>query len=492
MKLIIALAMVILPLLAVGQNTKLTAQQSAERIAQLKKIVQQYDTRYDDEFILYVDCGLAIFTDTNNRQGIINLEGRVLLPAQYHIYRQYIDQKATSFFLVVSDDRMGLIDQNMRWILPMEYEHEIDCLECLELNAWFARGYACMEKNGKYGAVDTTGKVVIPFKFDQSFRVDWENQMLRFGEYEDEDEGAYREWITDFEGNLLIGPYESIQNFSEGLAPFWVNDKMGFLDRKGRVIIPNKYDCCGWNGFKNGCALVREDDVWELIDKKGNIKHAFDKDHDADFDIDYCLWDNTLLVTQKYLQPTSAEAVYGAVDINGNVLIPMRYSRWYTINDQYLAMLNDNPKSDCDQCDIYDKKGNLVAQFPQFEGEEYGETFFYYSQYFPAGKDGLWGLVDSNFQEVLPFRYKDAMWLGEQYAFVVTTDGQSKIIDFSGKEVVSGPYVLVEVVGDGLFKFYASNHYDGDEMIVGYIDIYGNTTATKSEMEKMKSWQKTH
>ena len=81
MKRIIALAMVILPLLAVGQNTKLTAQQSAERIAQLKKIVQQYDTRYNTDFMLYVDCGLAIFTDTNYRQGIINLDGKVLLPA---------------------------------------------------------------------------------------------------------------------------------------------------------------------------------------------------------------------------------------------------------------------------------------------------------------------------------------------------------------------------------------------------------------------------
>ena len=140
--------------------------------------------------------------------------------------------------------------------------------------------------------------------------------------------------------------------------------------------------------------------------------------------------------------------------------------------------------------DIYDKEGNLTAQFPQFIGEEYDETYFYYSQYFPAGKDALWGLVDSKFQEVLPFRYKEVTRLGYQYVRVVTTDDQTKIIDFSGKEVVSGPYELIEVVGDGLFKFYASNPDNIDELIVGYIDLYGNTTATKIELEKMNAWLK--
>lgn len=484
MKRIIALAMVILPLLAVGQNTKLTAQQSAERIAQLKKIVQQYDTRYNTDFMLYVDCGLAIFTDTNYRQGIINLDGKVLLPAQYHIYRQYSNQKPTSLFLVVSDDRMGLIDKNMRWILPMEYEHDIDCLECHDMNTWFYRGYSCMTKNGKYGAVDTAGRVIVPFKFDMAFGIDMENRMLRFSEYmyEDDGEGVSRGWITDFEGNLLIGPYESIGNFSEGLAPFWVNNKMGFLDLKGRVIIPNRYDCCGGNGFKNGCELVRENDVYMLIDKKGNVKHAFS---DAESDvIDYWLWDNSLFVTKNY------DTGYGAMDMNGNTLIPMRYSRWYTINDQYLAMTDYNEEMACDKCDIYDKKGNLVVQFPQIKGEEYDATLFYYSQYFPVGKNGLWGLVDSNFQVVLPFRYKEVTWLGQQYVSVVTTDGQTKIIDFSGKEVVSGPYEVVELVADGLFKFYTGNPDVADEIMVGYVDIYGNTTATKTEMEKMNAWLK--
>ncbi len=489
MKRIIALAMVLLPLLAIGQNPKLTAQQSAERIAQLKKIVQQYDTRYNTDFMLYVDCGLAIFTDTNYLQGIINLDGKVLLPAQYHIYRQYVNEKATSRFLVVSDDRMGLIDKNMRWILPMEYEHDIDCLECIDMNTWFYRGYACMTKNGKYGAVDTAGRVIIPFSFDQSFSIDMENRMLRFSEFDDEGDGVSREWITDFEGNMLIGPYESIQNFSEGLASFWVNDKMGFLDLKGHVVIPNRYDCCGANGFKNGYALVRENDTYLLIDKKGNVKHAFDTD--TDYDIDYWLWDNSVFTISRPTNETSSNNYeYGAVDKSGKMIIQPRYSRWYVINDQYLAMINYNYEMNCDKCDIYDKNGHLVAQFPQFKGEEYDATLFYYSQYFPAGKDGLWGLVDSKFKEVLPFRYKEVTWLGQQYVSVVTTDGQTKIIDFSGKEVVSGPYEVVELVADGLFKFYTGNPDVADEIMVGYIDIYGNTTATKIELEKMNAWLK--
>ncbi|MBO4646257.1 MAG: WG repeat-containing protein [Bacteroidales bacterium] len=487
MKRIIALAMVMLPLLAVGQNTNLTAQQSAKRIAQLSKIMQQYDTRYTTDFELHIDCGLAIFSNDDYQQGIIDLNGKILLPAQYHIYRQYIDQKATSFFLVVSDDKMGLIDKNMRWVLPMEYDHEIDCLECLNMYSWFSHGYSCMHKNGKYGAVDTAGRAIIPFKFDRGFGIDMEHRMLRFSDY-DED-GSINEWITDYEGNLLIGPYESIQNFSEGLASFWVNDKMGFLDLKGRVVVPNRYDCCGGYGFHNGYAMVKENNTYMLIDKKGNIAHTLT--NLSKFNIDDWLWDNSVFIISKHTNDASSNNYeYGAVDRSGKIVIQPRYRRWYVINDQYLAMTNYNDEMQCSMVDIYDKEGNLTAQFPQFTGEEYDETYFYYSQYFPAGKDALWGLVDSKFQEVLPFRYKEVTWLGYQYVRVVTTDGQTKIIDFSGKEVVSGPYELIEVVGDGLFKFYASNPDNIDELIVGYIDLYGNTTATQAQIDKMNAWMK--
>ena len=58
----------------------------------------------------------------------------------------------------------------------------------------------------------------------------------------------------------------------------------------------------------------------------------------------------------------------------------------------------------------------------------------------------------------------------------------------SGNIVVSGPYELLYPAAADLFKFYTVNPKDYGDMIVGYIDIHGNSTANKAQLEQMKSW----
>lgn len=473
MKRIITIVLMLLPLLATGQNTKLSEAQSRKRVAQLGKLAQKYDMRYSN-FCFHADLGIAVFTDTNYRQGIVDLNGNVLLPCEYYIFRQYINQKASNLFLVLNDNKLGLLDKNMRWVISMEYDHDIDCIECLDMSSWFCNGYACLQKNGKYGLVDTTGRVIIPFKFDHSFEVDMEHRMLRFGEYA---KGVSREWITDFDSNIIIGPYESIGAFQEGLAAIRKDDHTGFVDTKGKVVIPCRYDYA-W-GFGNGLSYAEIDKRQMLIDKKGNVRYTFG----ANLDVDYSIWGNSVLIVLD-----KSAYMYGAVDATGRQLVPIRYSRWYTINDKYLAMVNDDGNHS--SCDIYDKKGQLVAQFPQFRGEEYDDGYEYYSNYFSVAEDSLWGIVDSAFKTVIPLRYKEATYIGHNFVRVVTVDGQTQVIDMTGKVVINGPYGYVNPVSEDLFMFHCTNPDDYDDIIYGFVDIYGNTTASKGQLAQMKAWQK--
>lgn len=82
-----------------------------------------------------------------------------------------------------------------------------------------------VKNNGKCGLIDSSGKVIIPFEFDD------------------------------------------VLSFKNGLAPVKKNGKWGFIDSKNKLILPYRYD--GASSFINGMARVRLAELTGMIDKKG-------------------------------------------------------------------------------------------------------------------------------------------------------------------------------------------------------------------------------
>ena len=67
--------------------------------------------------------------------------------------------------------------------------------------------------------------------------------------------------------------------FSEGLAAVSINDKAGFIDKTGKMVIPAVYDAVNYDycgayeydfGFGHGKAGVYLDGEWIVIDRHGN------------------------------------------------------------------------------------------------------------------------------------------------------------------------------------------------------------------------------
>lgn len=81
------------------------------------------------------------------------------------------------------------------------------------------------EKDGKWGFIDNTGTVVIPFEYDGAF------------------------------------------SFSEGLASVEKDGKYGFIDNTGTVVIPFEYDDA--LPFSEGLAYVEESKEGFYINKQG-------------------------------------------------------------------------------------------------------------------------------------------------------------------------------------------------------------------------------
>jgi hypothetical protein len=62
---------------------------------------------------------------------------------------------------------------------------------------------------------------------------------------------------------------EDSDDFSEGLAAVSVNDKWGFIDPRGKWVIPPRFDRV--DGFSDGLVAVSTSDKWGYADRAGNI-----------------------------------------------------------------------------------------------------------------------------------------------------------------------------------------------------------------------------
>ena len=77
-------------------------------------------------------------------------------------------------------------------------------------------------------------------------------------------------YFVDSEGNKLFNKqFEEVCDFSEGLARVKQNEKWGFINTRGEVVVPCIYDDA-WN-FHEGLAAVEQNDKWGYINPKGEV-----------------------------------------------------------------------------------------------------------------------------------------------------------------------------------------------------------------------------
>lgn len=104
-------------------------------------------------------------------------------------------------------------------------------------------------------------------------------QLVKFKENE--------KWgFKDQNGKVIIEPkYSGAEEFSEGLASVLLNDIWGFIDETGKVVIPFKYNSGYGTGqkFSQGLASVSLNGKWGYIDKAGNTVIPFDYNEAWDF-----------------------------------------------------------------------------------------------------------------------------------------------------------------------------------------------------------------
>jgi hypothetical protein len=76
--------------------------------------------------------------------------------------------------------------------------------------------------------------------------------------------------FRDLDGNIVIEPkFDFAAMFSEGLSAVEINKKTGFIDTKGNFIIEPKFEAAG--DFHEGLARFRENGKYGFINKQGDV-----------------------------------------------------------------------------------------------------------------------------------------------------------------------------------------------------------------------------
>lgn len=272
--------------------------------------------------------------------------------------------------------------------------------------------------------------------------------------YQDSKTGLWG--YMDINFNVAIEPtYFKAYCFSDGLAAVYDGQKWGFINSKGKTILPFEYDSvekkynyytCFYEdevvGFVDGYAIVTQSSSYPknqiVIDKKGNVVNTSQKQNGSSYFL--CNRFGNIVVGQngeKYICNEKLEAKY---DINvPNTWCQIPYGRRQIESGRKKVFLSDDlavvsvNSSALDTEFVIDKKGNQV--FNPWEHDKFEKIIFAEDTY----------VIQTNVSGVY----------------------RAKVYNLSGKEVIGGNYTMIHpVCKNGKAMYYIGRYKNGESELL--------------------------
>jgi hypothetical protein len=324
-----------------------------------------------------------------------------------------------------------------------------------------------VDKDGKSGFIDNTGKIVIPLKFDSAnnFRDGLALVTLNG-----------KKFFIDSTGRTVFeARFDIIRDFSEGLAAVNIGEKRipniglisdpgkwGYIDKTGKLVIPMKFTHA--ESFSEGLAAVTEGDKGEFIDH--NAKSIFDVPLD---------------VTLGFREGIAGVLYHGSLAyydrMGKKISPPLSYGPKSHSFSEGLVPVEMKGKSG-----YMDRAGKLVIEAQFEDAEDFSEGLAPVKMrsdettWCPAEESGSrkgftmkWGFIDKTGKIVIAPQFESAAGFSEGLAAINNCD-EAFFIDKTGKKIVLGKFNYASSFVGGLSRV---NMLTKDGLLWGYIDRSG-------------------
>ena len=223
------------------------------------------------------------------------------------------------------------------------------------------------DKTNRVGYIDKDGQLIIPFQFDA---------------------------IVAGEGGESL----EFNDFSEGLAAVNKNDKYGFIDTKGKVVIEPKYEWA--SSFSDGLAIVSVEGLYGAIDTQGKTVIPFEYQALADFH------DGFATAARPPKDPEDYESKYGLINKQNEVVIPFMYESMGNLSESLIAVKKDGKWGYVDTTNKSIIPINLAYETVNDFSDGLAAVFNY-----EENSDNLkYGYIDKTGKLVIPMQFIKAYW----------------------------------------------------------------------------------
>ena len=219
--------------------------------------------------------------NTHGRWGFIDQTGKFVIEAKFNNAKPFSEGLAA--VIVPDQGKLGYIDQTGRIVIEPQFG-----IGTGASNFSFSEGLAAVPvASGKWGYINKAGKFVIQPLFAHAFPFSEGRAIVGIAEpaYSID----YKWGFIDKDGRWIAEPrFNSASEFSEGLAAILVDQKVGYIDAQGAIVIkpqfapdgqcPNTIGRVNSGRFSGGLAAVQVNRKWGFIDRTGKwiIKPSYD------------------------------------------------------------------------------------------------------------------------------------------------------------------------------------------------------------------------
>ncbi len=282
----------------------------------------------------------AVYGTTDGKSGIINRNGEILFEAKDYdfaicieddIYRLdtiatngciYFDAKSGKAFaknitnikseyptIITKDGLQGICDKDYNILVAPTYQ---------TLVPW--KDAFLAQKDDKWGVIDHTGKMVLPFEYDDC--------IFNYG-YKPKDDiravginGEYFHFNIKGE-RLTNGSYEYLETFVNGLAVMKLNGHFGLIDNKENIVLMTQVA----GDYKKGS--VQNLFYWCNMDctafRQGELFGIMNQDGKVIAEPQFTRVSNVFAPTDTIIGVTDAEGNQGYIAVDGKMVIPCEY-----------------------------------------------------------------------------------------------------------------------------------------------------------------------